>query len=213
MRTPRGSAALRIAIVAVLVVSAAGLVAGHGSFTARLNVQETAGEGVPEPFLLDVSTAGADEVPEQYRSESVQVEYDVFVGERRIDGGTLDVGFNRTRTVSLSHTFGDPGYREVSVNATFSLGDGEWTREFRSVRTVEVVPAGTERALSECTTHAGGDLFPPYKLQCYVTHRGLVAGLIPGLIASPVLGIGTLLVLLVVARFALRFLDVDPGFP
>lgn len=209
MTVPDRSTLVRVAVVATLVLATAGLVAGHGSFAARLSVQETAGEGVPEPFLLDVSTVGADEVPEQYRSGSVAVEYRVFVGDRVVETGDLEMGFDSSRTLSLSHTFSDPGYRELSVNATFSLGGGEWTREFRSVRTVEVAAAGTERALSECTTHAGGDLFPPYRLQCYLTHRGLVAGLLPGLVASPVLAVVALLGAGGLAAVGLRVVGVD----
>jgi hypothetical protein len=191
---PAKSTLVGLAVV-ILVVATSGIAAGHGSFTAFLNADGTAEVGSSETILVDVSTTGADEVPEEYRSGPVEVEYDLFVAGERIDEGRVEMGFNETRSFGFSHTFTETGVREVSLNATFP-GAGEWrprSEPFRSVRTVEVVPegagpdesSGSGQSLSECTADAGGDLAPPYAIQCYLTHRG-IGGLIPGLLASPV---------------------------
>lgn len=208
--TPSRSAAVGVAVLvaALLVVAGVGTVAAHGSTSVFLLVGEQAGPDVPERFRVEFGTTAADEVPAEFRDERFRVNYTTFVDDERIGGGAIEMDFRETETVRATHAFSEPGFRELAVNATFSLGGGEWTREVRSTRLVEVVEPGTEAALSECVDHAGGDLLPPYRLGCYLTHRGL-AGLVPGLAASPPLLGGLLAAVLGVGAVAVRVLGVE----
>jgi len=201
--TDRRSRTATVLFCAVLVVGLAGLVAfagvtaAHGTYSAFLLTESPAVEDSPERGLVNLSTGGADEAPAEFRSERVRVEYVVFADGNRIDGGTLELDFLDSRTVEVRHSFSNPGYHELAVNATFSLGGGEWQRHDRSTRVIEVVSPGTEAAARACARTSGGGSFDLGAADCYLTHRGAI-GLVGWLLASPVVLVGVVVAVVAV---------------
>lgn len=196
-------------LVAVALLGAAGLVAGHGSFSAVLATQGPAVQDAPEPFRLNLTTGGRDEVPDGVASSGpIVANYSVRIDGTVVESGRVELDFLDWRTVTFDHTFAEPGTHEVSMAATFSLAGTDWRTSRETRFPMRVVEPGTPAALRACSEAAGGDQVR--RLECHLTHRGVPGGLLSGLAASPALALVVLAVVVAGALGAWTLREFDP---